>query len=271
MDLSPQVAALARRVGVSFEVVHPLRSTNNVVLWLEPSDVVAKVHQDRGRAETELKVAAALAEIGAPVIPPAESYGSPVYNLERSCVTFWRYASQAGMPSPTSHAIGVALHDLHIALRQVGEGLELPAAEVEMQAVLGVLGSPGNTPELEADDRRLLQAALRSAVDLLTSPVTSTSTIHGAPHRNNILVVDGCPRFIDFETVCQGPVEWDLAHLEPEVAESYPQPVDSARLEACRLAVSAKTSAACWANLHRGADMQFHAEHHLAVVRSALT
>jgi hypothetical protein len=34
----------------------------------------------------------------------------------------------------------------------------------------------------------------------------------------NILVVAGCPRFIDFETVQVGPIELDIAHLEPEVA-----------------------------------------------------
>ena len=35
-------------------------------------------------------------------------------------------------------------------------------------------------------------------------------------------MVDGEPMFIDFETVCYGPVEWDLCHLEPSVAHRYP-------------------------------------------------
>jgi hypothetical protein len=50
------------------------------------------------------------------------------------------------------------------------------------------------------------------------------------------------PLFIDLETCCRGPVEFDLAHVPSAVSEQYPD-VDQALLRDCRglvLAVVAK-------------------------------
>ena len=99
----------------------------------------------------------------------------------------------------------------------------------------------------------------------------SERVIHGSPHRFNILVVDAAPMFIDFETVELGPIEWDLAHLEPEIADFYPGEFDYQALALCRVMVSAATSTWCWDGLERGSDMQSHAQHHLEVVRSSRT
>lgn len=99
----------------------------------------------------------------------------------------------------------------------------------------------------------------------------SERVIHGSPHRFNILVVDEAPRFIDFETVGIGLLEWDLAHLEPDVADLYPGEFDCQTLALCRVMVSAATSTWCWGGLERGSDMQSHAQHHLGVVRSSQT
>jgi hypothetical protein len=85
----------------------------------------------------------------------------------------------------------------------------------------------------------------------------------------NILASGGAPVFIDLETIQLGPIEWDLAHLEVEVARAYPGSLDDDLLAMCRTAVSAATATWCWGGLDRGPDMRTHAEHHLAVVRSA--
>ena len=84
----------------------------------------------------------------------------------------------------------------------------------------------------------------------------------------NILSMRGAPIFIDLETIQLGPIEWDLAHLEPAVADQYPGPHDEHLLATCRTAVSAATATWCWGALERGPDMRAHAEHHLAVVRA---
>jgi hypothetical protein len=56
-----------------------------------------------------------------------------------------------------------------------------------------------------------------------------------------------------FETVELGPVEWDLAHLEPEVAGFY-RASSTVGLGLCRMMVSAATSTWCWDGLARGSE-----------------
>jgi thiamine kinase-like enzyme len=65
---------------------------------------------------------------------------------------------------------------------------------------------------------------MRAAVEIAGSV---TTPVHGCPHRSNVVSAHGGARFIDFETITRGPVEWDLAHLEPEVAVAYPTHVDT--------------------------------------------
>ncbi|MDE3202844.1 MAG: hypothetical protein KGQ66_01330 [Acidobacteriota bacterium] len=84
-------------------------------------------------------------------------------------------------------------------------------------------------------------------------------------------MVSGSLLFIDFETACTGPREWDLCHTDSAVAETYQGSFSEAALDQARLVVSAMTSALCWEGIDRGPDMRFHAEHHLAQVRTALT
>lgn len=131
------------------------------------------------------------------------------------------------------------------------------------------LERPDLTPELVDVDRALLRKTLVDGIARLAKMTGSERVIHGSPHRFNILVADAGPRFIDFETVALGPLEWDLAHLEPEVADLYPGDFDHQVLARCRVIVSAATSTWCSGGLDRGSDMRNHAQHHLEAVRSS--
>ncbi len=51
--------------------------------------------------------------------------------------------------------------------------------------------------------------------------------------------------FVDFETCCRGPVEFDLAHAPEEVGEHYPG-VDQDLLRECRVLVLAVITAWRW-------------------------
>jgi hypothetical protein len=51
--------------------------------------------------------------------------------------------------------------------------------------------------------------------------------------------------FIDLETCCRGPVEFDLAHVPEEVSECY-SGADQELLRACRLLVLAMVAAWRW-------------------------
>lgn len=53
------------------------------------------------------------------------------------------------------------------------------------------------------------------------------------------------PLFIDLETSCQGPTEFDLAHVPEDVTEHYPG-IDPAMLNDCRALVLAMVAAWRW-------------------------
>jgi hypothetical protein len=270
MDIVASVVDLATALGLVVEEPVPLRSTNNVVIWLRPSAVVAKISSRPGTAADELAIARMLAEAEAPVVAPAPGVGHRLHRVGDHDVTFWPYVSQEAVTEPGPESIARALHALHAALATLGPGTPSRTYAEHISDALAALDRPDFAPELQADDRALLHRTLADGAATLARTAATGPIIHGSPHRLNIVVVAGSPRFIDFETVQHGPLEWDLAHLDTEVADHYPGVLDPDVLARCRLLVSATTSTWCWDGLDRGPDMRAHAEHHLAAVRCGL-
>ena len=261
---------LARKLGVVVEGPVSLRSTNNLVTWLRPSPVVAKISVSHDGASQELAIGRRLSQLGAPVVGPAEGIGHRPYPVDDRYVTFWRYEAQDGVSEPDAASVALALSALHEALDDLGPQAPSQTCDAFITDAVHALDRPGFAPELADHDRRLLRRTLTEGVGALAPTSAPGPIIHGSPHRMNIVVVDGSPRFIDFETVRRGRREWDLAHLEPAVADHYRGALDGDVLERCRRLVSALTATWCWDGLTRGPDMRHHAEHHLETVRSAL-
>jgi hypothetical protein len=69
--------------------------------------------------------------------------------------------------------------------------------------------------------------------------------LHGEPHQGNVLSTKNGPLFIDLETCCRGPVEFDLAHVAEAVCEHYPS-VNQGLLDECRQLVLAMVAAWRW-------------------------
>src|SRR5215469_6697636 len=110
-------ADIARDLGV--EVQHPvqLRSTNNAVAWLRPSNVVAKVSVGRNsRLQTELQVAQGLCALGGPAVAPAPELPGVVHRRREFEVTFWRYHAQPPAAELSPHRVALTLRRLHEAL-----------------------------------------------------------------------------------------------------------------------------------------------------------
>ena len=269
VDSVASVVDLARGLGLVVEEPLPLRSTNNLVLWLRPSAVVAKISAGGGRAADELAIARRLVDEGAPVVPPADGIGNRLHRVGDRDVTFWRYASQDDVTEPGPQSMAESLWALHEALAAIGPLGRLPPQTEQITDAIRALDRTDFAPELNSDERALLRHSLAHGAATLADAARPDRILHGSPHRLNMVIVDGSVRFVDFETVQRGPLEWDLAHLGPEVARRYPGALDVDALTICRLLVSATTSTWCWDSLTRGPDMRDHAEHHLAAVRSA--
>ena len=263
---------VATAFGVQVKEPVPLRSTNNTVVWLRPTRVVAKIGVGRHRRlADELQVALELSVLGGPAAAPASEIPQLVHRRDGFEITFWRYYPQppGGLTISSLHLAG-ALRRLHASLEAISPGTRarLPSFLEELGAVRVLLTDASRLELLSERDRLLLLHAFdRLAAELQTTMRSSLQRlIHGSPHRRNVLLADGEPRFIDFETVCVGPIEWDLAHLGPEVALDYGEALNKRLERACRDMTSVKTAAWCWADANRG-DLRDHAEFHLAQVR----
>jgi hypothetical protein len=263
---------LARAGGLNVREPVSLRSTNNTVVWLKPEPVVAKVGTaSYPRLHLELKVAQELCALGGPCVRPATELAPIVHSRGGWDVTFWRYHAQPpGLTLPAGQ-IATALRSLHHALDRLSAPLRatLPSYLQELEFIRALLMDGAALPALAGADRELLIRAfdtLRSQL-LVLAPPESHIALHGAPHAYNILLVGHEPRFIDFETTCTGPVEWDAAYLEPNAERFYGQALQAPLLRVCRAMASVKTAVWCWADVERG-DLREHAEWHLAQVKA---
>jgi len=259
---------VAERFGLSVEDPVLLRSTNNVVAWLSPLMVVAKIGVGPKLGfHTEVAVASELEALGGPIVPPAPEFPAIVHSQDGFHVTFWRYYPQPPDVDIPCDQLTTALRGLHAACAQLSAELRvgLPSYLEELQSVSELLRDATRLSALPERDRRLLIRVFDQLWQQVqaSSPSSTHAVIHGSPHPYNVLLVDGMPRFIDFETTCIGPIEWDLAHMSPDTARNVAGEIDAHLLQICRDLVRVKTAAWCWADVHRG-DLRYHAEVHLA-------
>lgn len=82
----------------------------------------------------------------------------------------------------------------------------------------------------------------------------------------NLLRTTYGPRWIDFDTACHGPLEFDLAHLGPEAAHLFPE-ADPERLAITRQLVSAEVSIWCWHTFGRAPEVDEAARYHLELLK----
>jgi aminoglycoside phosphotransferase (APT) family kinase protein len=107
------------------------------------------------------------------------------------------------------------------------------------------VASRDRTPALADADRELLGDTLRRQRRVIADHGAAEQLLHGEPHPGNVLSTPHGLLFIDFETCCRGPVEFDLAHAPADVSEHYPG-VNHDVLRACRILVLAMVTTWRW-------------------------
>ena len=206
------VARLAAAAnGVEADQVVVIQETNNVVVWLQPTAIIAKIGRWSHSAPALLRehaVARQLAGFGAPVAVPV---GSPYTEPTTSMVaTLWsRIDSTSDPEAADPAALAACLASVHAALSDVE--VELPDFRGGLDLAARRLFDDNAMLRLDDSDRELLRSRfrqLRPRVDDISATVRS---IHGEPHTGNFIVSGTDVFLIDFETVCSGPIEWDLA------------------------------------------------------------
>ncbi|MDX6324722.1 MAG: hypothetical protein QOK15_1076 [Nocardioidaceae bacterium] len=236
-------SSLGRELDMQVKEAVVIQNSNMLALRLLPCDVFARtalVGQES--AAFEVRVAQDLAAVSAPVVSLDPRVEPRVYERDGFAVTFWTYhPPMTDRGSPPMYAS--ALHRLHAAMRSIE--VEAPHFTERVAAAESLLTNRHETPALLGVDRTLLLDTIRDARQAIGSRRHSTQLLHGEPHPGNLLDTSDGLLFIDFETCCQGPVEFDLAHVPEEVSVLYPE-VDHVLLQECRRLVLAMVAAWRW-------------------------
>ena len=232
-DVTRAIAAaiyVAASAGLPASDAIVLRNSNKLALRLTPCDVLARVAAaGQEVAQLEVELAQRLAEAGCPVgslEPRVGPAGVPVRWLHSDAVDLLRAGDTSGAASRYARA----LERLHAGMRKVdvpGPRFTDRIAEAEQ-----VAASPELSPVLAGADRVFLSSRLGSRRRAIGERGAG-QLLHGEPHPGNVLSTRNGPSFIDLETCCRGPVEFDLAHVPEAVCAHYPG-ADQGLLEECR-------------------------------------
>jgi thiamine kinase-like enzyme len=147
----------------------------------------------------------------------------------------------SGEVSPADYAN--ALERLHSGMRKLD--LRTPHFTDRAEEAQHLVETTHLTPDLADADRTLLVTTLRSRRQAIVDRAAAEQLLHGEPHPGNMLSTKSGLLFIDFETCCRGPVEFDLAHVPADVSERYAG-ADQDLLSQCRVLVLAMVAAWRW-------------------------
>jgi aminoglycoside phosphotransferase (APT) family kinase protein len=221
-----------------------LQNSNKLAVRLLPCDVFARVAPlGQQVAQFEVELAQRLAETESPVAALEPRVEPRVYERDGFVVTLWTY-----YPSVTPQEIAPAhyanaLKRLHDCMRKLD--VTTPHFTDRVAEAQQLVANRDQTPALADADRELLSGTLGRLRQTITDRSAAEQLLHGEPHRGNMLSTKTGPLFIDLETCCRGPVEFDLAHAPEEAVEHYPG-ADQELLGECRHLVLAMVTAWRW-------------------------
>ena len=233
----------ASSLDLTVEDAIVLHDSNKLTLRLLPCDVLARVapvaHQV---AQFEVELAQRLAESGCPVAALEPRVEPRVYERDGFVITLWTHYEPVTSREVSPADYAKALERLHAGMRKVD--VPTPHFTDRVDSAQQLVASRDRTPALADADRELLGDTLRSLRRVIGQR-GGEQLLHGEPHPGNLLTTKNGLLFIDLETCCRGPVEFDLAHAPEEVGEHYPS-VDRDLLRDCRILVLAMITTWRW-------------------------
>jgi Ser/Thr protein kinase RdoA (MazF antagonist) len=236
--------SIASSLGLAADDAVVLNDSNMLILRLLPADVLARVapaaHQV---AQFEIEVARRLAESGSPAAALDPRVEPRVHERDGFVITLWTYYEPMTPREVAPADYADVLGRLHAGLRRI----DVPAPHFtdRVDEALRLVASRDLTPALAEADRELLGTTLRSRRRMISERGATEQLLHGEPHPGNLLRTRDGLLFIDLETCCRGPVEFDLVHAPEEVSEHYPG-LDPDLLRQCRILMLAMITAWRW-------------------------
>ena len=257
-------------VGAQFGIVSPdplvVQETNNTVVWLRPEPVIAKVAvRAASKVDSRLEhaVASELAVLGAETARPLPAT-APVTHARTGClVTLWERLEGTDRMEVPSEDLARSLDKLHDALAETR--IALPSFRVSMTRARTALDDATFTPALADGDRGFLRDVFDEGLAAVDDARFDERRLHGEPHAGNRIATERGLRWIDLESCCVGPVEWDLAFQSPDIDRLFPD-ADARLLRLLRRLTSARV-ATWYLGQDRYPDARRQGEIQLAILR----
>ena len=234
----------AAELGLAVDDAIVLHDSNRITLRLLPCDVLVQVAPvDHQVARFEIELAQRLAESGSPVAAPEPRVEPRVHERDGFVITLWTYYEPVTHREVPPADYAEALARLHAGMRKLD--VPTPHFTDRVEHAQRLVASRDDTPALADADRELLGDTLRRLRQMIAERGAAEQVLHGEPHPGNLLATKNGLLFVDLETCCRGPVEFDLAHAPDEVGEHYPG-VDQDLLRECRILVLAMITTWRW-------------------------
>jgi thiamine kinase-like enzyme len=165
------------------------------------------------------------------------------YVRDAFAITLWTYYESVAPTDIAPADYAHALLRIHAGLRRIDLGA--PHFTDRVADALRVVGDREQSPELPDADRELLGNTLGHLKTAISGRKSGEQLLHGEPHPGNLLNTARGPLFVDLETCCRGPVEFDIAHAPEGVGEHYPG-ADRDVIDQCRILVRAMVTSWRW-------------------------
>lgn len=207
--------AVAAACGLHVDDATVLNNSNRLAVHLRPCDVLARV-APRARqkgAHFEIDVARRLADSNAPVAMPDPRVEPRVYEHDDFVVTLWTYHEPVPPNDLAPDEYASALERLHAGMHGVdATGGRLPHFMDRVDEAQRLIHDPTNNPAITGADRELVATTLQTMSRTIIDRRAPEQLLHGEPHPGNVLRTTNGLLFVDLETCCRGPIEFDIAH-----------------------------------------------------------
>jgi len=236
--------ALAGELHLRVDDAVVIHNSNKLALHLMPCGVFARVAPvGQEVAALEVELALRLAATASPVVALEPQVEPRVYERDGFAVTYWTYHEVVLPDLDFPNRYADVLQRLHAGMRSVE--IATPHFLDRVAEAERLVTHRDETPALAEADRYFLLSTLQSARERIHSRGAAEQLLHGEPHPGNLLSTRDGLLFIDLETCCRGPVEFDVAHVPEEVSARYPD-IDQVLLAECRRLVLAMVAAWRW-------------------------
>ncbi len=260
--------ATAAALGLVVEDAVVLQNSNKLTLRLLPCDVLARVAPVADQvARFEIDIAQRLTAAESPVAALEPRAEPRVHERDGFVITLWTYYEPVSQQEVAPADYADALERLHAGMRTLD--VRAPRFTDRVEQARRLVASRDRTPALVDEDRALLDDTLRGLGRWISERGRAEQLLHGEPHPGNVLTTKNGPLFIDLETCCHGPVEFDLAHAPEEVGDHYPG-VDRDVLRRCRVLVLAMITTWRWDRDDQFPDGRRLGQEWLGQIRAAL-